>query len=182
MELVKRLPLFDPLYSEMKFVISKVALDIEARETLPKLETLATKYEHIVGSVGEIQREWDDLPVYFNSDECEMLKKKSMEQFWVYLSQLRNYSDEFVFKNLATLAKLVLTLPHSNAETERIFSMMGDAKTKKRNKMGPELLDSILFINSNLKSKGKNCLDLAKGIDEGFLRFHNAQMYDFKQT
>ncbi|XP_068205452.1 general transcription factor II-I repeat domain-containing protein 2-like [Palaemon carinicauda] len=182
MELVKRLPLFDSLYSEMKFVISKVALDIEVRKKLPNLETLAKKYEHLVGSVNEIQKEWNDLPIYFNSDECEMLKKKNNEEFWVYLSQLKNYSDEFVFKNLAYLAKLVLTLPHSNAETERIFSMMGDAKTKKRNKMGPELLDSILFINSNLKSKGENCLYLAKGINEDYLSFHNVQMYDFKQS
>ena len=180
-EIFKRLPLFDDLFKEMKFIIPKTALSLETRETLPNLMTLSSKYEHIIGSVSQIQREWEDLPVYFNPDEQSRLEKMNVEEFWEYLSQLRNYSDIYVFRNLALMAKLVLTLPHSNAETERIFSMMGDAKTKKRNKMGPELLDSILFINSNMKSKGKNCLDLARGIDDGYLGFHNQQMYDFLQ-
>ena len=59
--------------------------------------------------------------------------------------------------------------------------MIGDAKTKKSNKMGPEFLDSLSFINSNMKSKGKNCLDLARVIDDGYLRFHNQQMNDSLQ-
>ena len=56
------------------------------------------------------------------------------------LSVTKNFQGKFLFENISTLAKIVLTLPHSNAETERIFSMLSDTKTKKGNKMGPKLL------------------------------------------
>lgn len=58
---------------------------------------------------------------------------------------------------------------------------MTDAKTKKRNRMGPELLDSLLFINSNMKSKDKNCVDFAKDIQERHLALHSQQIYDHKE-
>ena len=58
--------------------------------------------------------------------------------------------------------------------------MLVDSKTKKRNRMGPELVDSLLFINSNLKSKDKTCIDFAKEIDETYLSYHTQHMYDFK--
>jgi len=163
-ELKNRLPLFDPLFKEMKFICPKIALDFDVRKTLPKLDNLKTKYGHLVECENDIQKEWEDLPAYFSAEERGLLIKKGCEEFWVYLSKLKNFSDQFVFRNLAFLAKLVLTLPHSNAETERIFSLMVDAKTKKRNRMGPELLDSLLFINSNMKSKDKNCIDWAKEV------------------
>ena len=96
------------------------------------------------------------------------------------LNNLKNFSDQCVFSNIASLAKLILTLQHSNAETERMFSIMVDSKTKKRNRMGPELLDSILFVNSNLKAKDKSCLEFAREIDESHLSYLNQAMYDFK--
>ena len=60
-----------------------------------------------------------------------------------------------MFKNLVCLAKLILILPHSNAETERIFLMLTDTKTKKRNKMGPELLNAILVTKSSIIAKNE---------------------------
>ena len=50
------------------------------------------------------------------------LNAKSNNEFWVFLANVKNCDDEPVFKNLVVLAELAFTLPHSNAETERIFS------------------------------------------------------------
>lgn len=178
-EIKKRLPLFDPLFTEMKFLKPAVALDPNARDKLPRLDTLIAKYSHLLESGNNVNNEWGDIPAYSNVDETEMLKNMS-DEFWSYLKNLKNFSDQYVFSNIASLAILILTLPHSNAETERIFSFMVDSKTKKRNRMGPELLDSILFVNSNLKAKDKSCLDFAKEIDETHIACHNQAMYDFK--
>ena len=93
------------------------------------------KYGHLVGSPAAIQQKWSDLVAYCSADERSQLLKKSCEEYCVYLFKLQKCSDESVFKNIASLAKLILTFPHSNAETERIFSLMSDAKTKKRTRM-----------------------------------------------
>lgn len=106
--------------------------------------------------------------------------KISCEEFWLYLSKLQNFSYQYhVFRNLASLAKLILTLPHSGAATERIFSLLADAKKRKRT--GLKLLDSLSFINANMKSNDKNCIDFTKEIGMRHLALHNHQIYDHKE-
>ena len=61
------------------------------------------------------------MPLYFDEMEIKDLKTKSSNEFRVFLANVKNFDDEPVFKNLVVLAKLAFTLPHSNAETERIF-------------------------------------------------------------
>ena len=51
------------------------------------------------------------------------------------------------FGRLSKVAKLVLVLPHSNADAERVFSVVGLNKTKTRNRLALEgTLSSILTI------------------------------------
>jgi len=57
-------------------------------------------------------------------------------------------SDNFKFPNICTLAKLVLSLSHSNASPKRIFSVVNDIKTKKRNWIGDNTLNYVTVICS----------------------------------
>lgn len=51
------------------------------------------------------------------------------------------------FQRLASIAKLVLVLPHSNADAERVFSVVGLNKTKSRNRLALDgTLSSIMTI------------------------------------
>ena len=60
------------------------------------------------------------MPLYFDEIEIKELKRKSSDEFWVFLANVKNCGDEPAFENLVVLAKLASTLPHSSAETERI--------------------------------------------------------------
>ena len=51
---------------------------------------------------------------------------------WAYINTMKSPDGAFLFKRLAAVALLVLTLPHSNAEEERVFSMVTKNKTKFR--------------------------------------------------
>jgi len=62
---------------------------------------------------------------------------------------------ELYFPNLRLLLSVVRALPHSNAEAERVFSLIPDAKTKKRNNMSTETLNSICVIRYALKDNDK---------------------------
>ena len=97
------------------------------------------------------------MPIHFNEEEITELKKKTDAEFWAFLSGVKDVDEEPVFRNLVCLAKLILILPHSNAETERIFSMLTDTKTKKRNKRGPELLNAILVTKSSMVAMDEDC-------------------------
>ncbi len=47
-----------------------------------------------------------------------------MDIVWKHLSEMRNPDNSLMFKKLSKVTLLVLTLPHSNAEEERLFSMI----------------------------------------------------------
>lgn len=59
-------------------------------------------------------------------------KHYRMDILWAYLRTLKTPDGAFSFKRLVTVALLILTLPHSNAEEERVFSMVTKNKTKFR--------------------------------------------------
>lgn len=53
----------------------------------------------------------------------------------------------------------VLSLTHSNAEVKRVFSQMSVVKSKLRNWMSLETLNSILYIRYGLKPSGEACYE-----------------------
>ena len=64
--------------------------------------------------------------------------------FLAHSSQVTGVS---LFLRLATIAKIVLVLPHSNAKAERVFSVVGLYKTKTRNSLALDgTLSSIMTI------------------------------------
>ncbi|CAG9782795.1 unnamed protein product [Diatraea saccharalis] len=69
----------------------------------------------------------------------------------------KNAADVNTFHELCEFAIAVLSLPHSNAEVERLFSTMSIIKNKLRNKLSEKTLNSLLTIRNQLKIKDKNC-------------------------
>ena len=70
-----------------------------------------------------------------------------MDIIWHYLSTLRAPDNTLRFARLSNIAMLVLIVPHSNAEEERVFSMVRKNKTCFRPSLDPKgTLSSILTI------------------------------------
>lgn len=78
-----------------------------------------------------------------------------------------------MFPNISKLAKLVLTLPHSNAESERIFSIVNEVKTKKRNKIGNDSLNAVAIIGSSFQDKEINCTTFK--VRKDHINLHNSK-------
>ena len=47
----------------------------------------------------------------------------------VFLSEMKNLDRFYRFKKLSKISKLILTVPHLNADEEKIFSMARKNKT-----------------------------------------------------
>jgi len=54
---------------------------------------------------------------------------------WKQIFEFKDISGEPFFPNLELLVYSVLSFLHSNAEVERIFSIVTDVKSKKRNRL-----------------------------------------------
>ncbi|KYN29119.1 hypothetical protein ALC57_01438 [Trachymyrmex cornetzi] len=142
-ETLKRLPLDDKLIAELKFLHPTVALRIQSRFNIIDKNNVLT--------------EWEMLKYYFESSVSEQLYKKSIVEFWQELSKIRTFNNEWPFKNLCQIATIALSLPHSNAEVERVFSVCTDIKTKKRNRLNTETLCALLRIKLDLKNTQRTC-------------------------
>lgn len=70
-----------------------------------------------------------------------------LDLIWHHLSTIKSPDGTLRFKRLCQIAKLVMVIPHSNAQEERVFSMVRKNKTSFRPSLDPKgTLSSILTI------------------------------------
>ena len=86
---------------------------------------------------------WEEAIVYEEKTEGEDKQYHRMDMIWGYLSGVKNCDASCRFRNLSTVAKLVLIIPHSNAGEERIFNLIKQNKTPTH---------SSLHVNGTLSS------------------------------
>lgn len=157
-EIVKRLPLDNALIHELTLIDPNIALNLENRTDMNNFPFLISKFRKYINE-DKVIEEWRQLPCAFNLKEIEHLKSLNIAEMWHELSLLKEYVDNSPrFFNICKLAKLVLALPHSNAEAERVFSIVTDVKTKKRNRIGDKSLNSVAVIRSSFQDKNINCI------------------------
>ena len=82
----------------------------------------------------------------------EQWSKLSFDEMCVAIGVFTTNKREKMFPNLSSLLSRVRTLPHSNAEAERVFSMLTDAKTSKRNRLG---IRTICVTQSALRARNE---------------------------
>lgn len=121
-----------------------------------KFELLSEKYNI---NLNDLLLEWRTLEFNFSQDEIKSFKKMNVLEFWCKLIKTKNFNDNLVFSNLLTLVEIIFALPHANADAERIFSIITDVRTKKRNKLSHTLLNSVCIIRSFLQNENINCND-----------------------
>lgn len=78
---------------------------------------------------------------------------KSHDKFWGKLLQ-----KEPGFVDLASFALGLLSLPHSNAECERVFSKVNLFKTKQRNRLKTSTVNGAFLSASCIKGSGGSCV------------------------
>jgi hypothetical protein len=90
----------------------------------------------------------DQLPLYDSKAD------NALDKFWSAMSVQKTVTGDlelpstFAYSNLARLAKILLVLPHSNADPERLFSMLGKIETQSRSLLSPSTCD-LLTVKMN---------------------------------
>ncbi|KYN16170.1 hypothetical protein ALC57_11581, partial [Trachymyrmex cornetzi] len=127
--------------------------------------------------ITKLANEWRILPSFFNdviSQDKDKIDNRSMSPdfMWKKIFESVNLNNNKIFPNLE-LVCAVLSFPHSNAEAERIFSIVPDVKNKKRNRILNETIFAICVMRSSFQAKGNNCINFEVLPDH--LKLHNSQ-------
>lgn len=78
-------------------------------------------------------------------------------KFWTEVQQSRDAAGCCPYKDLFNVATKIMSLPHSNADIERVFSLMNVVKSKLRNALHLKTINAILFIRTGLTAVNSNC-------------------------
>lgn len=179
LEMLKRLPYKDPFFEHLTFLEPKIALYNENRNQIKDLTYIATIVEDI--DITKLTFEWSILPSTFDEEQKKILTSLELDEMWHKIVTYKDFNDEIIFPNLKLLIEVVLSFPHSNAEAERIFSIVTDVKNKKRNRLSNDTVSAICVVRSSFQAEGINCINFE--IDPRHLELHNTpNLYGNKYT
>ncbi|KAI4461432.1 hat family dimerization domaincontaining protein-related [Holotrichia oblita] len=117
-----------------------------------------------------LEREWRLLQNSdFNEDAADYIS------FWKNICNQIRCDNTAVYPELSKFVNLVLTLPHSSASVERIFSAVSLNKSKIRNRLSATTLTGILHSKRLINSDNKSCFDYK--IPVTVTNKHNNNMY-----
>ncbi|KAL7299359.1 hypothetical protein TKK_0007929 [Trichogramma kaykai] len=146
------------LLSSLVFLEPKNALDSEKREEIADLSGLCKSFFPFL-DLESIAFEWRTLPSYFDAQKKAEFLNLDVEKFWSVIFDLKINDNDFVFPSLRQLVLCVFSLPHSNSEPERNFSMLNLFKDSRSNRTSTELLNARCFLKSFENIYGELDLD-----------------------
>ena len=78
-----------------------------------------------------------------------------LDSLWSFIGQMNDHAENaLLFPRLWKVVRLILTIPHSNAEEERVFSIVRKNKTCFRPRLDPEeTLASIVAVKLKMESE-----------------------------
>jgi len=154
-EMIKRLPFNDIIFRDLNFLNFQIVLGDQARTIVPNLTHIATHFGTF--DITTLAFEWRILPTMFNDADKDILASLNLEDMWNKIFETKNFNDQPMFPNLEKLVYAIFSLPHSNAEAERIFSIVTDVKDKKRNRMNIDTLNAMCKIRSAFQARNIDC-------------------------
>jgi len=173
-EMLKRLPCKDILFQQLTFLDPQIALYDQNRIKISDLTYIATRIQRDI-NITQLNYEWKILPSTFDEHKKKELASLETDEMWKNILECKNSDDTKIFPNLKFLVEIVLSLPHSNAEAERIFSIVTDVKNKKRNRLSNDTVSAICVIRSSFQDANINCTNFQ--VDARHLELHTANLY-----
>jgi len=103
--------------------------------------------------------EWLALYHDFTIEEKQNLSTLNFNNIWkeILKRQINNIAK---YPKLRSLLNTIRSFPHSNADSERIFSLLTNIKTNKRNRLSAATVNATCACKSALKTRGKTALDM----------------------
>lgn len=137
------------------------------------IAALASCFPNLVNEnqLNDLDAEWRELR---NTGTLAENQSLSTSQFWIEIQKVKCGDGSSKFPLVSKFALNILSLPHSSANAERIFSQVNLNKTKTRNRLDTPTLEGLLYTKSMISDS--TCFDFQ--LDRNVLKKHNDSMYD----
>lgn len=137
---------------------------------------LASLFPNLIESqdIQKVDSEWRQLS---NSGTRFEYANNSLCSFWYNVGQDKYGDGTPVYRLLSKFAYSIMSLPHSSANVERIFSQVNLMKTKQRNCLSTNSIVGLLHSKDYIKD---NCYNIK--VDNNILSRHNSSMYKSLNT
>ena len=195
---VKKLPFDDVVLRHSRFANFPNRKDVSIKDVEYFIERCSTILKFGAPEFDSLHDEFisyqllsdDDIPPQVIKEATVTPKLKDgkkekhlcMDVIWGSLSQSKSSSEILKFPHLSQVAKLVLTLPHSNADEERVFSPVRKNKTDFRASLDlNRTLSSVITMKMNLDESShqfkpsKNLLKKAKAATWNYNQLHDGK-------
>ncbi|XP_066587598.1 protein FAM200A-like [Prorops nasuta] len=149
-EIRDRFPIFDNFLENLNiFEKDKALFDQDREASSFQLLQLCRR----LGTFSEntIIKEWESLYAKESCDVKKYWSKLEFDDMWKAVCSAQHENKEIRYPQLRKLLNLVRSLPHSNAEAERCFSMLPDIKSKKRNRLVHDTVNATCVIKYALR-------------------------------
>lgn len=108
-----------------------------------------TFFPNLVTDIEKLDSEWRLLA---DMNHFKHIELNSFEEFWKNIFKAENGTCDPLFPHLSVLVKGILSLPHSSAAAERVFSQLFLLKSKTRNRLDVDTCCSILHVKELLNN------------------------------
>jgi len=148
-EILNKLKIF-----EQKFVLQQE--DEENRQNESVVQDVLFVAKRFGGFNEDIlQKEWQCLNVNFTLEQKVKIINLDFDNAWKTILATKKADGTFKYPTMTKLINAIRSLPHSNADAERTFSMLTDVRTKKRNKLSAIHVQAVCLFKLNLRARGK---------------------------
>lgn len=179
-QIKKRYTFSDTILPLIKMLTPSVAISFDKRDEYPSICKLASQLPRIIcaNQFQIIEDQWRQLNISLINISEEIMKDEDPDKFWTYIKHLE--SGEF--SELASFCLSVMSLTHSNAQCERIFSKINRLKTKTRNRLITSTVSATLMASECIKEHGRSiCVDFVPS-KEMFDRMCSNNLYPKTDT
>lgn len=153
-QIYQRFPFQDQTAAILK-EISLLDPKIIRERKINSIATLAQHFTHFLedGNISEIDRQWRLL----RNEDIIHNEINDIIEFWENIKTVLNPDGTQRYSEITKLVEICLSLPHSSATCERLFSIINLNKTKIRNKLNTSTLRGILYAKTIIGDK--KCYD-----------------------
>lgn len=179
-QIKKRFEFDDPVMELMKQLKPKYALSRVQKGVTRSIIPLISNAPRVcpVELYQITDDEWRHLPQHKFDDESDM-ENMEIDIFWGTLLDLKTDGGEHLFRNIARTALALFSLPHSNCDSERIFSKINLTKTKIRNRLIVPTVQGYVLTSQHVKASG-GCVGFEPS-KEMLSRMTNDSLYDKRE-
>ncbi|CAG5059112.1 unnamed protein product [Parnassius apollo] len=96
---------------------------------------------------------------HFGVESEEELKNMPADIYWNKVLSMKDYHGNFIYENLEVVISVLLAVPSSNTEVERLFSILKNVKTDKRNRLSNETLNGLFHTKFGMQANNCSILE-----------------------